>query len=249
MGLPPTSNGIARLAGTIAHEFNNVLGAVLAHSELLLEKLGSTSPHRCEVEKILHAAKRGRALAVQLLTLSAPRVVQPRVLDLNRLLAELEDMLRKFVGEGIQVVLDYNPRLGKLRADPGQLEDVIVNLAVNARDAMQRGGKLCVKTDNVELGGAHQHENCTAPPGRYILLAISDTGIGMEKETLVRIFEPFFTTKQEGKGNGLGLSAVYDLVKQSGGWVSVSTQPSKGTLFEIYFPTIDDLDAESTIRE
>jgi PAS domain S-box-containing protein len=230
---------VGRLAGGIAHDFNNVLTAIRSYSEFLLEDLDVRDPHRGDVEEINKAANRAAALTRQLLAFSRQQVLKPRALDLNATVGELAPMLGRLLGSDIRLETRLAPTLGVVLADPGQLEQVLVNLVVNARDAMPEGGALTVETGNVVLDAGDAHRDATLTPGPYVMLAVSDTGIGMDRETKSRVFDPFFTTKDVGKGTGLGLATVYGIVKQSGGYVWVYSEPGQGTTFKIYLPRVD----------
>jgi PAS domain S-box-containing protein len=226
---------VARLAGGVAHDFNNLLTAILGGVDVLLEGIPAGEPLHDEVQEIETAARRAASLTRQLLVFSRKEAVQPALVDLNEVVAGMARMLRRLIGEDVELVTAHGPGLGRVRADPGQLEQVIVNLAVNARDAMPRGGRLAIETGSVELGleTAQLHG---VRPGRHVLLAVSDSGCGMSPEVQAHLFEPFFTTKAAGKGTGLGLSTVYGIVKQAGGYVGLTSHPGRGTTFRIYLP-------------
>ena len=229
---------IGRLAGGIAHDFNNLLMVISGYSEFLLERLGPDPQLRGPAQEISNATQRATSLTRQLLAFSRKQMLAPKVLDLNEVVAENLKMLTRMIGEDIDLVMVPGPGLGAVRADPGQIDQVIMNLAVNARDAMAQGGKLTIETANVTLDENFARTHTPLTAGDYIMLAISDTGVGMDSETQSRIFEPFFTTKGA-KGTGLGLSTVYGIVKQSGGFIFVDTQPQRGTAFRTYFPRVD----------
>src|SRR3989454_2498977 len=229
---------VGKLAGGVAHDFNNVLTAILGSAELLLLDSPPGAPTREELDIIRDAATRAQDLIRQLLAFSARQVLQPVVLDLNHLVKNVGKMLRRLIGEDIKLDSDLAPDLAAVRADPGQLEQVLVNLAVNARDAMPDGGRLAIKTFNAEITGEHVPLPNPIPPGRYAVLEVSDTGSGMSTETQARIFEPFFTTKAQGKGTGLGLATVYGIVRQSDGHISVESAPGAGATFRVYLPRV-----------
>jgi PAS domain S-box-containing protein len=228
---------IGRLAGGIAHDFNNLLMVISGYSEFLLDRLGPDPALRGPAQEIAGASQRASSLTRQLLAFSRKQMLAPKVLDLNGVVTENLKMLTRVIGEDIDLVMVPAPALGAVRADAGQIDQVIMNLAVNARDAMPSGGKLTIETSNVSLDEEYARFHAPLRPGDYVMLAISDTGLGMDSETQSHIFEPFFTTKGP-KGTGLGLSTVYGIVKQSGGYIWVNSEPGKGTSFKIYLPRI-----------
>ncbi len=228
-----------RLAGGIAHDFNNLLTAILGTSEILLSDLDPQSEQHADVEEIKRAATRAAGLTHQLLAFSRRQVLQPKVIDLNSLVRGVESLLRRLIGEHIQLSTRAGPDLWCVKADPGQMEQVVVNLCVNARDAMPTGGAVVIETSNIQLDSSPEGSEAVIPPGRYVLLTVSDTGVGMDAETQLHLFEPFFTTKEPGKGTGLGLATVYGIVKQSGGYIFVESAPGSGTQFRIYLPRVD----------
>jgi PAS domain S-box-containing protein len=230
---------VGRLAAGVAHDFNNLLTVVIGYSDLLLQRLSADDGIRRRMEEIKKAGERGSWLTRQLLAFSRKQVLKPQVLDLNSLLTNVDQMLRRVIGEDVELVTHVPPGLGRVKADPGQIEQVIMNLAVNARDAMPRGGQLTLEAANAELDSSYARRHESVLPGQYVMLAMSDTGIGMDAETQAHVFEPFFTTKEPGRGTGLGLSTVYGIVKQSGGSIWVYSEPGKGTTFKVYLPRID----------
>ncbi|MFZ3211913.1 MAG: PAS domain S-box protein [Terriglobales bacterium] len=232
---------VGRLAGGVAHDFNNALAVIIGYSELLQDRLDPANPLRSFTQEITKAGERAASLTRQLLAFSRKQILQPRVLDLNSIVTEIDKMLRRLIGEDIHLVVDRASNLGRVKADPGQLQQVLMNLAVNARDAMPQGGKLIIATANATLDESYVHHRPVVRPGAYVVLSVSDTGCGMDKATQARIFEPFFTTKEPGKGTGLGLSTVYGIVKQSGGFVWVYSEPGQGTTFKIYLPRVDQV--------
>jgi two-component system cell cycle sensor histidine kinase/response regulator CckA len=229
---------VGRLAGGVAHDFNNLLTAISGYCDLLLHRLPDYSGLRKDVEEIRKAGDRAAALTRQLLAFSRRQVLQPKVLDLNEVVANLGHMLRRLIGEDIELSLELSPDLGQVKADPGQIEQVIANLAVNARDAMPDGGRITVTTANVDLSPAYAAAHPPVAPGPHVLLSIKDTGHGMDDETQAHLFEPFFTTQEKGKGTGLGLATVYGIVQQSGGHIRVNSAPGSGSVFRIYLPKV-----------
>src|SRR6202030_794686 len=237
---------VGRLAGGIAHDFNNLLMVISGYSEFLLERLGAEPHLRGPAQEIASAAERASSLTRQLLAFSRKQMLAPRIVNLNDVATENIKMLTRMIGEDVDLVLVPSPNLWPVRADAGQIEQVIMNLAVNARDAMPSGGKLTIETSNVTLDEDYARFHAPLRPGDYVMVAISDTGAGMDSETQSHIFEPFFTTEGT-KGTGLGLSTVYGIVKQSGGYVWVYSEPGKGTTFKIYFPRVAET-AESSAQ-
>ena len=233
--------GIGQLAGGIAHDFNNLLTVINSYSDMLLGDIGFDNPFlRNGPDQIKEAGHRAASLTRQLLAFSRRQVLEPKVLDLNESMSTMGKLLRRLIGEDITLVLCPHPALGRVKADPGQIEQVLMNLAVNARDAMPGGGQLNIETMNVELDTAYARTHVSVLPGPYVMLAVSDTGCGMDTDTQAHIFEPFFTTKELGKGTGLGLATVYGIVKQSGGYIWVYSEPGKGTSFKIYLPLVEE---------
>ncbi|OGP69499.1 MAG: hypothetical protein A2Y80_06060 [Deltaproteobacteria bacterium RBG_13_58_19] len=235
---------VGRLAGGVAHDFNNLLTTIMGYSQFLLMGLSDGDPLRRDVEEIIKAGDLATALTHQLLAFSRRQVLEPQVLDLKVVITNLEKMLCRLIGEDIDLVTLCDPEIGRVMADPGQIEQVLMNLAVNARDAMPQGGKLTIETANVVLDENYAQSHLGVKTGPYVMLAVSDNGCGMDGETRSRIFEPFFTTKEVGKGTGLGLSTVYGIIRQSGGHIEVYSEPGQGTSLKIYLPQFDrDLEA------
>jgi two-component system, cell cycle sensor histidine kinase and response regulator CckA len=230
---------VGRLAGGVAHDFNNLLMVISGYTEVLLEKLESESDLQAKAQAIQQAADRATTLTRQLLAFSRKQLLELKVVDVNSIVSDMERLLRPLIGETIELTTRLTPEVGHTRADAGQLEQVIMNLVVNARDAMPTGGKILIQTNRVEIDPARR-EHSLIPPGPYVLLSVADTGAGMDKDTQSRIFEPFFTTKEKGKGTGLGLSTVYGIVKQSGGFIFAHSEIAHGTTFRIYLPRVED---------
>ena len=229
-------DAIGQLAGGIAHDFNNLLTAILGYAKLLSESLPPDDARRNDVHEIHEAAERAAGLTQQLLAFSRTQILQPTAVDLNALVMSTSQMLRRLIGEQIDLVTNLRPDIAAVLADKTQLEQIVINLAVNARDAMPGGGTLSISTANVDLDATFVVRHIGARPGPYVMLAVSDTGIGMNETTRGRLFEPFFTTKERGKGTGLGLSTVYGIVKQSRGYISVYSEPGRGAAFKVYLP-------------
>ena len=230
---------VGRLAGGIAHDFNNLLTVIMGYSQVLLTELGPQHTLRGKIEETLKAGEKAATLIRQLLTFSSKQSLDPKILSLNTAVTSLESLLRRLIGENIQLVSTLDPTNGRLRADQAQLEQVLVNLVVNARDAMPKGGTLTIETAQVELTRSPVYHLTPLPPGPYVRLAVSDTGCGMDRKTQSHIFEPFFTTKGEGKGSGLGLSTVFGIVTQCGGAIDVTSRVGHGTRFDLYFPSVE----------
>ena len=232
---------IGTLAGGVAHDLNNLLTPIIAYSEIVLIELEADSPLRGDVEEIRKAGRRAESLIRQLLTFSRNQVLQLKVLDLNIIVADISKMLQRVIGEEINLETIFEPDLGYVKVDPGQVEQVIMNLVVNARDAMPEGGKLTIETANVYLDEEYgRRHGVEMQPGPYVMLAVSDTGIGMDEEVLAHIFEPFFTSKERGKGTGLGMATVYGIVKQSSGYIWVYSEPGQGSSVKIYLPRVEE---------
>ena len=237
---------VGRLAGGIAHDFNNLLTVINGYACLMAEDMDPQDPRLADVDEIRKAGERAAGLTKQLLAFSRKQIIEPKKLDLNATIRDSERMLQRLIGEDIAFTTRLDPSLGEVMADPEQVHQVIMNLVVNARDAMPDGGKLDIDTTNVEVGDADAATHPDAKPGRYVMIMVTDTGSGMDEETRIQIFEPFFTTKGRDKGTGLGLSTVYGIVRQSGGWIEVASEPGVGTSFVLRFPRIDEDRVEET---
>jgi len=229
---------VGRLAGGIAHDFNNLLTIIKGYAELALNRTMAQLELHADIERIADASERATTLVRQLLAFSRKQVLQPKILDLNDIVLGLDNLLRRLMSEDIGMQTLVGKDVGAVKADPGQIEQVIMNLVVNARDAMPNGGRLVIETSNADLDDAYAREHATVKPGQYVMLAVSDTGVGMDADTLAHIFEPFYTTKASGKGTGLGLSTVYGIVKQSGGYIWVYSEPGRGSSFKVYLPRV-----------
>jgi two-component system, cell cycle sensor histidine kinase and response regulator CckA len=240
---------VGQLAGGIAHDFNNLLTAIEGYCMLLAEGLPPDSPHQAHLAEVRRAADRATGLTRQLLAFSRRQILEPRVLDLRESLRSMEPMLRRLIGEDVEVTVRAAKATGRIKADPGQIEQVILNLAINARDAMPKGGRLTFELADDTMTESDARNGATIVPGRYIRLTVTDTGEGMDESTSARVFEPFFTTKHKGKGTGLGLSTVYGIVKQSGGYIWVDSEPGKGATFNVYLPRVDEAVEPTVLRQ
>jgi nitrogen-specific signal transduction histidine kinase/CheY-like chemotaxis protein len=236
---------VGKLAGGVAHDFNNLLSVITGYSELLLTRIDGRNPARREIEEIHKAGERAAALTQQLLAYSRRQVLKPKVLRVDDIVENLGKMLRRLIGEDIDFATESQEDLWTVRADPSQIEQILMNLCINARDAMPKGGKLIVSTANVMLEAPLVERELTIPPGRYATLRVADNGSGMKEEILSRVFEPFFTTKDQGKGTGLGLATVYGIVKQSEGYIRVVSAPGEGTTFSVYLPVAEQEASET----
>jgi len=238
---------VGRLAGGVAHDFNNMLTVIGGYNRMILDEVSTLDPLRGFAEEILKAADRAGALTKQLLAFSRRQITQPRVIRVNTVIEQTEKMLRRLIDENIELIFRLDPEAGNIRADPGLVEQSIVNLAANARDAMPFGGMLTIETANMHLDEMYARTHMGVQPGEFVMIAVSDTGQGMDSETRRHIFEPFFTTKEKGKGTGLGLATVYGMVKQTGGDIWVYSEPGRGTTFKLYFPKVTE--PETTVAE
>jgi signal transduction histidine kinase/CheY-like chemotaxis protein len=232
-------DALGRLAGGIAHDFNNLLSVILGYSSSLVMEEDLSPQFRPQIGEIKIAAERAADLTMQLLAFSRGQILEPKIVDLNAALPRLEKMLKRLVGEDVELRLVLNPQVGRVRVDAGQLEQVVMNLVINARDSMPTGGTVTIETDNIDLDEQYARDHLGTHDGRYVMMSVSDTGCGMDKATQTRIFEPFFTTKEPGKGTGLGLSTAFGIVKQSGGSIWVYSELKRGSSFKVYLPRVD----------
>ena len=239
---------VGRLAGGIAHDFNNLLTVITGYTDLALSRSGVPLELRTDIERIENAAGRAAALVRQLLAFSRKQVLQPKILDLNAIVLNMDKLLRRLMDDNIEMTTKVSETLGKVKADPAQVEQVIMNLVVNARDAMPKGGRIVIETSDAELNADYAAEHVSVKPGPYVMLAVSDSGIGMSPETVAHIFEPFYTTKESGHGTGLGLSTVYGIVKQSGGYIWVYSEPGKGSTFKVYLPRVEGVEEGPAVK-
>lgn len=242
-------DAVGRLAGGVAHDFNNMLTVIAGYNRMILDELSPVDPLRKCAEEILRAAERATALTGQLLAFSRRQVMQPRIMNANAVVAQTEKMLRRLIGEDIELLLRLDPEISQIKADPSHIEQAIVNLIVNARDAMPRGGRVTIETANVILDETYTRSHVGVRPGPFVMLAVSDTGCGMDAATRRRIFEPFFTTKDRAKGTGLGLATVYGTVKQVGGDIWVYSEPGRGTTLKMYFPAFAETSGDPTVTK
>jgi CheY-like chemotaxis protein len=240
---------IGRLAGGVAHDFNNLLTAITGYADLAIDALASNDPARADIEELRRAADRATGLTRQLLAFARRQKIEPRVCNLNELVLEMDKLIRRLIGEDIELITLADPDLERVQIDPAQIEQVLVNLVVNARDAMPQGGRIVIETANVALDAAYTRNHASMDEGSYVMLAVSDTGIGMDAETQEHIFEPFFTTKGPGKGTGLGLATCYGIIKQHGGYIWPYSEPGRGTSVKIYLPRAEAAAEELPRRE
>jgi PAS domain S-box-containing protein len=240
---------VGKLSGGIAHDFNNLLGVIIGYSEALQQSIAPDNPLREPIDEIEKAGQRAAALTQQLLAFSRKQVLEPKILDLNSIVGDMRNMLHRLIGEDVELKFESCGDLGKVRADRSQIEQVVLNLAVNARDAMPRGGELRIETTNAELTDEDSRRHRYVVPGHYVMLKVSDSGVGMDADTQSHIFEPFFTTKEKGKGTGLGLATVYGVVKQSGGYIWLHSSPGQGAAFRIFLPRVEGVEEPAPRKE